>query len=70
MVNYVARRLGWLVIVMLAVTFISYAIFFLLPPGDPALRFAGKNPTPESTASGAWRSPMTGFTGPSRNWAL
>ncbi len=50
MVNYVARRLGWLVIVMLAVTFISYAIFFLLPPGDPALRFAGKNPTPESLA--------------------
>ena len=49
MVNYVARRLGWLVIVMLAVTFI-YAIFFLLPPGDPALRFAGKNPTAENLA--------------------
>jgi peptide/nickel transport system permease protein len=29
---------------------ITFAVFFLLPAGDPALRFAGKSPTPESLA--------------------
>ncbi len=35
---------------MLAVTAITFLIFYLLPPGDPALRFVGKQPTPESIA--------------------
>lgn len=37
----------WAIAVLLAVTFVTYAIFFLLPSGDPALHFAGKSPTPE-----------------------
>ena len=35
---------------LLAVSAITFAIFYLMPPGDPALRFAGKQPTPESIA--------------------
>jgi peptide/nickel transport system permease protein len=42
---YIARRLAWTVIVIACVLAITFAVFFLLPSGDPALRFAGKNPT-------------------------
>jgi peptide/nickel transport system permease protein len=38
------------VAVLLAVTALTFAIFYLLPPGDPALRFVGKQPTPENLA--------------------
>lgn len=37
----------WAVVVVLVVTMVTFAIFFLLPSGDPAVRFAGKSPTPE-----------------------
>ena len=45
MLIYIARRLVWTVVVLLAVLLITFAVFFLLPNGDPALRFAGKSPT-------------------------
>jgi peptide/nickel transport system permease protein len=44
---YIVRRLIWVIVIIAAVTLISFVIFFLLPAGDPALRFAGKQPTPE-----------------------
>ena len=47
MVTYLVRRIVWAVFVMLAVTALTFAIFYLLPPGDPALRFVGKQPTPQ-----------------------
>jgi peptide/nickel transport system permease protein len=50
MLAYLARRLVWAVLVLLAVTLITFLIFYKLPPGDPALRFVGKQPTPESIA--------------------
>ncbi len=50
MLAYILRRLGWALLVLLGVTFITFSIFYLLPPGDPALRFVGKQPTPESIA--------------------
>jgi peptide/nickel transport system permease protein len=50
MAAYILRRLGWAVMVLLAVTLITYFIFYKLPPGDPALRFVGKQPTPQSIA--------------------
>ncbi|MDX6401280.1 MAG: peptide/nickel transport system permease protein [Gaiellaceae bacterium] len=50
MVFYLARRLAWAVGVLVAVTAITFAIFYLLPPGDPALRFVGKQPTEQSIA--------------------
>jgi peptide/nickel transport system permease protein len=50
MVIYILRRIVWAVVVLLVVTAITFAIFYLLPPGDPALRFVGKQPTPEAIA--------------------
>jgi peptide/nickel transport system permease protein len=47
MLLYIARRLVWTVVVVLAVVAVSFAVFFLLPNGNPALRFCGKLPTPE-----------------------
>ena len=41
---------AWTIIVVLVVLLLTFAVFFLLPAGDPALRFAGKSPTPESLA--------------------
>jgi peptide/nickel transport system permease protein len=45
MLLYVARRLIWTIVVVLFVVAITFAIFFLLPNGNPALRFCGKEPT-------------------------
>jgi peptide/nickel transport system permease protein len=48
MLYYLVRRVVWALGVLLAVSAITFAIFYLMPPGDPALRFAGKQPTTES----------------------
>ena len=50
MTRYIIRRLIYVVGVMLAVTFVAFVIFFLLPSSDPAVTFAGRNPTPELVA--------------------
>ena len=50
MIFYIARRLVWTLIVVLCVLAITFAVFYLLPAGDPALRFAGKNPTDQELA--------------------
>ena len=50
MTRYIIRRLIYVVVVMLAVTFVAFVIFFLLPSSDPAVAFAGRNPTPELVA--------------------
>ena len=50
MLTYIARRLAWTVLVIGIVLFITFLVFFKLPAGDPALRFAGKSPTEESLA--------------------
>src|SRR6266567_4289615 len=46
--RYIVRRLLWVVLVMLVITMVTYVIFFVMPPVDPAVAFAGKSPTPES----------------------
>jgi peptide/nickel transport system permease protein len=48
--RYIVRRLLWVVLVVLIITALTYAIFFVMPPTDPAVQFAGKNPTPEQIA--------------------
>jgi peptide/nickel transport system permease protein len=48
--RYIVRRLLWVVVVMLVVTSITFLVFFVLPSTDPAVTFAGKNPTPEQVA--------------------
>jgi len=50
MLIYVGRRLLWALVVLAIVMLMTFAIFFLLPAGDPALRFAGRSPTEESLA--------------------
>ena len=50
MALYIARRILWAGVVILVVLMIVFAVFYLLPASDPALRFAGKSPTPESLA--------------------
>jgi peptide/nickel transport system permease protein len=47
MVRYIIRRLLYLILVMFVITLVTYLIFYVLPSGDPAIRFAGKSPTPE-----------------------
>jgi len=48
--RYIIRRILWTVVVILVVTLITFVIFYVLPSGDPALRFAGKEPTPQVLA--------------------
>ncbi len=50
MALYIIRRLLWAAVVVLIVLLLTYAVFYVMPAGDPALRFAGKSPTPESLA--------------------
>jgi peptide/nickel transport system permease protein len=40
----------WAILVLLIVVFLTYLIFFLLPSGDPAVRLAGKNQSPQILA--------------------
>jgi len=42
---YIARRLVWTLIVVFCVLGITYIVFYKLPAGNPALRFAGHSPT-------------------------
>jgi peptide/nickel transport system permease protein len=44
--RYLIRRILWAVVLFIAVTIVTYIIFFLIP-ADPARAFAGKNPRPE-----------------------
>jgi peptide/nickel transport system permease protein len=50
MALYIVRRVLWACVVVLIVLMLTFAVFYLMPSGDPALRFAGKSPTPESLA--------------------
>lgn len=46
MISYIIRRVAWAILVVLVVTMITFSIFYLLPSGDPAARFAGREATP------------------------
>lgn len=48
--RYIVRRLLWVAFVLLIITLISFLIFFVMPPTDPAVVFAGKQPTKETIA--------------------
>jgi peptide/nickel transport system permease protein len=47
MSRFVARRLGSMVLVLFAVSVITFLIFNVIPNSDPAVRMAGKQPTEE-----------------------
>jgi peptide/nickel transport system permease protein len=46
MARFVVRRVVQMLIVMFAVSVLTFLIFNVLPGGDPALRMAGRNPDP------------------------
>jgi peptide/nickel transport system permease protein len=54
MVRYVIRRLLWAIVLFIAVTVVSYLIFFLIPV-DPARLAAGKSATPAEVKAVAHR---------------
>ncbi len=50
MAAYIVRRAVWAVVVVLLVTMLTFLIFYVMPPGDPAVRFAGRQPTDATIA--------------------
>jgi peptide/nickel transport system permease protein len=51
MVAFLIRRVFGMIIVLLAVSFLTYLIFFKIPGGDPAQRIAGRTATGANIAS-------------------
>ena len=47
MLSYIIRRLLWMVLLLVVISFLTFMIFYLLPSADPAVLRAGKQPTPE-----------------------
>ena len=47
MLVYVARRLLWMIVLLVAVSAITFVIFYVLPAGDPARSRAGPRASPE-----------------------
>ena len=48
MLPFLVRRTVGAILVCIAVTFIVFVIFIVVPGGDPAVRIAGKNATPQN----------------------
>jgi peptide/nickel transport system permease protein len=51
MFTFIVRRLLWMVVLLLVISFLTFLIFYKLPSADPALLRAGRQPTPELVAS-------------------
>jgi peptide/nickel transport system permease protein len=51
MLPFIIRRLLWMVLLLLVISFLTYVIFYTLPAADPAALRAGRQPTPELLAS-------------------
>jgi peptide/nickel transport system permease protein len=51
MVPFIIRRLLWMVVLLLVISFLTFIIFYTLPAADPAALRAGRQPTPELLAS-------------------
>jgi peptide/nickel transport system permease protein len=46
MARFVVRRIGQMLVVLFAVSVLTFLIFNVIPGGDPALRLAGRQPDP------------------------
>lgn len=44
--RYLIRRVLWMLLVLLLITAFTFTIFFVMPPTDPAILFAGRAPSP------------------------
>jgi peptide/nickel transport system permease protein len=47
MVHYIVRRVLWAIVTLVIVSFVTFLIFYVLPPGDPAVLRAGHFPNPQ-----------------------
>ena len=50
MVRYIIRRLLWAIVTLIILSFLTFLIFYVLPPGDPAVLRAGHFPNPAMLA--------------------
>lgn len=48
MIRYIVRRLLWLAFVLFVISVLTFLIFFVMPPSDPAVNFAGRAPREET----------------------
>jgi peptide/nickel transport system permease protein len=51
MLAFLIRRLVYGALTIWAISVVTFMIFFMIPTGDPAVRIAGKSPTPELIAA-------------------
>jgi peptide/nickel transport system permease protein len=51
MLAFIIRRLLWMVVLLLVISFLTYIIFYTLPAADPVSLRAGRQATPELRAS-------------------
>ena len=51
MIPFIIRRLLWMVVLLLVISFLTFVIFYTLPAADPATLRAGRQPSPELLAS-------------------
>jgi peptide/nickel transport system permease protein len=51
MIPFIIRRLLWMVVLLLVISFLTYVIFYTLPAADPAALRAGRQPSPELLAT-------------------
>ena len=49
--RYIVRRLLWVVVIVVVITLFAFLVFYVMPPGDPAIAFAGRQPTPATIAA-------------------
>ena len=59
MALFIVRRLIGLVVVLFAITVLTFLIFFATPGVDPTRSLAGRNPTPETVAAVSTSSAST-----------
>jgi peptide/nickel transport system permease protein len=50
MLRYIIRRLLWVVVLLFAVSALTFVIFYVFPSADPAVLRAGRNANPEAIA--------------------
>ena len=46
--RYIVRRVLWVVVIMVMITLFAFLVFYVMPPGDPAVSFAGRRPTADT----------------------
>src|SRR5438093_4951774 len=51
MTRYLVRRFLFLIFVLWVISILTFLIFVKLPPGNPAIRAAGRTQTPETIAA-------------------